>query len=75
MENGLEPRIALGQFVPNVNASGTYEVQWFPPGFIYEDILEFLLEVFRMAYRGRQGRDVKGEPIKNPPSDMLTLAK
>lgn len=59
------------QFVPRVD-----HAQWhnaaeehtaaepYPPGFVYEDVLEFLLEVFKYAYFGRNGKNFQGRDDK-----------
>ena len=63
------PRIPKADFFQNFDVN---DANYFPPGFVYEDIVEFLSKIYKIAFNGKEGKFLDG--TINPSATEKTKA-
>ena len=57
------PRIAASDWNPE-NYDGRDKTQRYPPGFVHEDIMELLLDMYLLAFNSAKGQDSESASAK-----------
>ena len=57
------PRIAATDWNPD-NYDGRDKTQRYPPGFVHEDIMELLLDMYLLAFNSAKGQDSESASAK-----------
>ena len=52
MKDPFEPRVRYGEWQP---IEGDDEKALYPPGFIHEDVIDFVLDLMQVAYMAKYG--------------------
>ena len=65
MDPPFQPRVKKSDWSPVPGGSERDDTEMYPPGYVYEDIVDFYLSIFRIAYLGQKGLDANAEVDKN----------